>query len=274
MKKATILFLAAILALSLTACGNGEDSSTNTVTKTEYMDIEGIYVDNTYADKNNDSIKLVYLFYTASTPDKNLKIDSKSAKITIGVNTYQSTRIPGVTDFMQSYYYSDYLKEVFVGDSIKVVETFKIPMGDLDAGKNITFEKQQLEKSETLLMTTDDILFIDGAEELAKLVDTESYDREMEKRADADESTTNQAKSMLNGYYWTFYVNSTSYKIEFSSPNIFTLTALGQSNSGTYTVKNGYISCKYDSTGYVVNIPYAFTNDDIELDATAAFDVR
>ncbi len=82
-------------------------------------------------------------------------------------------------------------------------------------------------------------------------------------------------KELINGYYWQFYVNSTAYELEFWAENNFEVrTSLGTSNSGTYSVRNGYLFCTYPDTGYTIEIPYEFADGDISLDLTDAFDVR
>lgn len=280
-----IIAIIAIIAVVVFANGNnndsneqnGENKQNEKTTETSYMSVDGIYVDNSYEDKENSSLKLVYLFYTAKTNDKNLKIDSKSAKLTIGgMNQYESTgNLDKKCIYMSSYYYSDYLEDIFVGDSLKVVETFKIPQGDLAAGKDIKITKAQLPETEKIYISTDDIIYCDNAEKIAEKVDPDGYAAELTKRTDADQSTVNRVKSLINGYEWKFYVNSVAYTIEFISPNKFELRTAFGTNSGTYTVKNGYIFCTYPSNNYTVEIPFAFTDDgDIDLDVVTAFDVN
>ena len=78
----------------------------------------------------------------------------------------------------------------------------------------------------------------------------------------------------MNGYYWSFYVNSTSYEIEFAAPNSFTVrTSLGTSKSGTYSIRNGFVFCTYPDTGYTVEIPYTLVDGNLELDVVEGFDV-
>lgn len=82
-------------------------------------------------------------------------------------------------------------------------------------------------------------------------------------------------KKAINGYKWNFFVNNTSYEIEFYSPNKFELRvkSFGVTNGGTYEVLNGYVVCTYDSNGSVVEIPFSWGPNDIDLDVVAAFDV-
>lgn len=288
-KLITILVIFAIIAIGIagvilfTKVDNNEENNNieqveepKEITKTNYMNIDGIYVDNSYKDKDNENLKLVYLFYTVSSNDKNFKVDSQSAKIIIESNTYDNTKnLKGVCKYMSNYYYRDYLKDVYVGDTLKVVETFKIPSAELTEGKNIKIQKSQIPETENIKLLTDSIVFCDSVEAIAEKVDPEGYANEVNKRAEADQETDARVKKAINDYYFTFYVNRTSYKLSFSSPNEFELkTALG-TNTGTYSVKNGYIFCSYPSNGYTVEIPYEWKeNGDIKLDTTTAFDVR
>ena len=82
-------------------------------------------------------------------------------------------------------------------------------------------------------------------------------------------------KNQINVYYWTCYVNSTTYELEFWADNNFEVrTSLGTSNSGTYSVRNGYIFCTYPDTGFTVEVPYEITDEGFDLDIIAAFDVN
>ena len=64
-------------------------------------------------------------------------------------------------------------------------------------------------------MSTDDIQHFDGVEAMAEAIDPEGYQAELEKRAEADPERTEMVKNQINGYYWTCYVNSTTYELEF-----------------------------------------------------------
>lgn len=248
-----------------------------TVTSTDYMTIDGIFVDESYVDKDSDSIRMVYLFYTLTTPAENLRVDSKSVKLTFGgVNTYESEHYSGTCTYMPSFYYSSYLEDVYVGDTLKVVETIKVPVGELSEGKEITLAKSQVPDIEKIRISTDDIQFCDSLEAIAEIVDPEGYALELYNRTPADAATVSQVKAAINGYYWSAYVNSTSYELEFYEPNSFEMRvkALGVSNSGTYEVMNGYVMCTYTETGIVLEIPYTWGANDIDLDVVAALDVK
>ncbi|MBQ7971204.1 MAG: hypothetical protein IJ294_02495, partial [Clostridia bacterium] len=89
----------------------------------------------------------------------------------------------------------------------------------------------------------------------------------------ADASKVAQVQSLINGYQWSFYVNYTSYKLEFEATNNFTLKTTLGSNSGTYSVLNGYVLLTYQN-GNTVEIPYDIKDGKINLEGTDAFDVK
>ena len=245
--------------------------------KTNYMSIDGIYVDNSYKDKENESLKLVYLFYTVNSNDKNLRVHSKSTKITINdMNTYSATgTLDKVCLYMSNYYYSDYIEDVYIGDTIKVVETFKIPQGDLIAGKSIKLKNSEIPETEKIYLLTDNIIYCDNDKQIAEKIDPQGYEKELNKREKASNDVVKKVKNAINGYQWNFYVNYTSYEIEFGNSNKFEVRTAFGSNGGKYEIKNGYIFCMYDSNNYTVEIPYSWKdNGSIELDVVSAFDVK
>ncbi len=241
--------------------------------ETDYVKIDGLYLDNDYVNEDSESIRMLYVFYTVTTPDSQLKIDSKSMKLNFeSGNTYTAEHFPDTCTYMGSHYYSSYLKEVNMGDSVKVVETFEIPKGEFEEGKSITFEKSQIPQMENIIILTDDVVKCDGYKAIAEKADPEGYEKEVNNQKTADAATSSKAKEYLNGYQWSFYVNSTSYEIEFYEPSNFQLRTIYNTVDGKYTVKNGYITLDYPS-GYKVDIPYTFTENDIDIDVANAFDV-
>ncbi len=261
------------------AQGNDQAAETSNagnaiVRETEYASIDGVYVDNSYRDSDNSSRRMVYVLYTVSTAAQNLSISSDNCSMTINqMNTYESEHCKGAGMMLRSYYYRDYIEDVYVGDTLKVAATFLVPEGDLAAGRSITLNLYGIPDSSSLRLSSDDIVFCNSAEEVAEQADPEGYAEFAAAYAEADEGTIARVREACNGYYWSFYCNSVSYEIEFFSPNTFEVrTSLGITNSGTYVVRNGYISCTYDSNGETVNIPYTWGPDDIDPDFLAAFD--
>ena len=90
---------------------------------------------------------------------------------------------------------------------------------------------------------------------------------------EADSSTKNKIRKYVNGYYWDFYVNNLSYRIEFSK-NTYSLSCHGLETTGKYTICNGYIILTNDSTGAKNYLPYTLESNDIDLDVITGFDVH
>lgn len=263
--------LCALMVLTLTACGG---SAEKIVTETDHITIDGICVDDSYKNKDNASLKKVYLFYTLHANDTNLEYDSKYTDLIINeTNKYTSEHYPRSGTYMPNIKYTSYIQDLYVGESAKVLATFEIPAADLEAGKTITFDDNQLPDEEKLKLSTDTIVHYNNEKEIAKAMDPQGYASEMDLRKDADSATVNKVKNAMNGYYWSFYVNSTSYKLEFSEPNNFYIETSFLSNTGTYSVKKGFIVLKYGN-GTEVEIKYDYVDGEVKLYAADAFDVR
>lgn len=243
------------------------------ISETSYMRINGLFVDESYVDKDNENKTLLYVCYSTFTPDQNLRVDSKDSELTVnGINIYTSEHYGGSCRYLGSYYYSDYLEDVYVGDEIKVVETFKVPKGELEPGRELSFENSQIPDSDKIRLNTDDILHCDSVKTIAKIVDPEGYEDMSYKLSPADSDTVARVKNAINGYGWDFYVNYTSYHIDFYD-NGYDLRTAFADTSGSYTITNGYIILTNGTTGAVNYAPYSWGPNDIELGITDAFDV-
>lgn len=301
MKKIIALLLVLAMSLSLCACGGSEEKQPEPVateapvettaaptettipapifiTETAHCILDGIYVDNSYVDEKNPSLKMVYVLYTAFTNDQNLKVCSKLSKMEFETgNTYSSEHYSkAYHDYMPNYYSSNYLEEIFIGGSLKVMSVFQVPEAEFSASEVITVKPYGLPDGEELKVAASDVQFFDSSDVLAETVDPEGYAQALLLREPADEATTSKVKKAINGYYWSFYVNNTSYEIEFYAPNKFEVRvkALGVTNSGKYEITNGFIVCTYDSNGAVVEIPWSWGDSDIKIDAASAFSVN
>lgn len=248
------------------------------VTETAHCTLEGVYLDNSYVDKDNSSLKLVYVCYSVQTQDQNLRVSSKLSELSFDSgNTYESSHYPNSgTDDMPNYYSSDYIEDVYVGQSLKMVSVFKVPEGEFKTGVFFSVHPYGIPAEEKLVINTDDVKYFDSVEELAQTADPDGYAEMLRRHEPADQQTVSRVKAEINGYYWSFYVNSISYQIEFFAPNRFEVRvrSLNVKNGGTYEVQNGFVVCTYDSNGSSVEIPYTFGENGIDLDVTDAFDVR
>ncbi len=245
------------------------------VTETAYITIDGMYVNEGYRDNNNEALRLVYLAYTVKTSDQNLSVSDKTIKLSVNdTNQYFAEHIPGANYAMNSYYYSSYIEDVFSGTELKVLGTFKIPANELNPGNVFTFSCNEIPETEKLRCLSDSLKTFASQEELAKTVDPEGFKEEQRKMEDADDALTDTVKSSINGYRWSFFVNSITYQLEFFAPNRFQLTTAIANNGGTYSVKKGYVIISYSNSDNSVKIPYSFKDDgSLDLHVTEAFDV-
>ena len=140
-KKILALLLALLVCGSLAACGGGSQTAKKTEevqstkssdklgdeeteeeteftepvptaqTKTDHCELERICVDRSYTDKDNSSLKIVYVFYTVSTQNQNLKVSSKLSQLIFDSgNSYSSEHLSkSCTGYMPSYYNSNYI---------------------------------------------------------------------------------------------------------------------------------------------------------------------
>ncbi len=242
--------------------------------ETDGLKIEGVYLNNGYKTKKDTSKKLVYVVYEVTSTGANMKIDAKSLSITFdGINTYESVRSKTDTKYMPNYYKSACLKEVNVGESLKVVETFEVPKAEFTPGKIITFEKSQIEQFKDLSFRSDSVVECKSAKQVAKKADPKGYKSEVTARKDADSKTVSKVKREINGYQWEFYVSKISWELEFYGGNRYQLrTNFGTAVDGKYSVKKGYIILTNDETKGKTEIPYSFKNGKFDLDVTTAYD--
>jgi len=247
------------------------------VYESDHIKINALCVDDSYIDEDNPELKMLYLFYTYKAGETDGSIDSKYTEIIIGGNSYSSDNYANsasAADYALSYYYSSYIESVYTGSSLDVIATFMVPASVIDGAKIITFADSQIEGISKIRVSGDIIAHYENGAQMAKAVDPEGYAAEMTKRELADSSTAKKVRNYINGHYWTCYVNYTTYRIEFEGNKFKVSTSLGISNSGTYSVRKGYIFCTYSSNNYTVMIPYTIENGEIDLDVVEAFDVN
>ncbi len=284
LKKFTALLLALVMCLSLCACGgdSGEkkDEESGSTASSGAISVDGVYVDDSYRDAEGSSLRLVYLLYTVNAGSENLRNAATSVSIIInGANTYTGDvqKTASVAKYIRNYECSRYVKDIYVGESMKFVAMYEIPEGDLAAGNAVTFSASDITDWTSITLSTDDFKHCESGEALAKAADPEGYAAAMAAREPADEQTAATVRSSINGYYWSFYVNNIHYALEFAEGDVFQLrTRLGGSGTtadGTYTVAKEYIICTYPNTGYKVEVPYEFKDGEISLDTTSAFSV-
>ena len=279
-----------LFAVALVGCGgstNGDAQggqadqpaapTLNEVRETPNFVVEGIYVNKSYksSEKKKKKLKLVYLFATVKASEENMQVGCTSMKMNIGPNEYEAEHYPKAADYVDSYFYTSYLEDVYTGDSLKILYTFLVPKGDLKAGKEITLSDSHVPGIDGIKLMTDSIVTCKNAKQVAKKGDPKGYAKEVKKFKKADSAKTQKVRNALNGYYWNFYptigTKLMSYRIEFSAPNRFVLTTSLGATSGTYTVLNGYLAIKNTSNGYVTHVPYKYKNGEVEADFGTAY---
>jgi hypothetical protein len=139
--------------------------------ETDAAKIDGFFVDDSYQDPDGKPLKMVYLFLTFKPSEKNYKVDAGYTKMTIGENSYDSVFYKNACRYMPSYYYSSFLEEVFVGSEQKVALTFKIPEGDLVAGKEVTLSDSDMPVA-GLRFTSDDLVHCEKPEDIGAILDS------------------------------------------------------------------------------------------------------
>lgn len=234
--------------------------------ESKYIKVNNIYIDNSFED---DNLNLVYLFYTVNSGEENLKVSSKDIDLTINdTNKYSCTMKSNYNPNYTDYCYSEFLKDIYVGSTLKVCATYQIPKGDLAPNRIITLSSSKFSDISNLKINTNDIKTLENTQEIAKDLDINVYNANYEARQDADTETINKVKNQINGYELSFYptlgTKISSGKIEFDSPNKFKVTVAGLlTNSGNYSIKKNYIILTYTSGGNI-ELEYNF-NDSGEI---------
>lgn len=272
MKKIFIFILAITFCLSLCSCDSAPKEP-EVIKETDGLVLENLVVDDSYRDSDNSPRRAVYAFFTINANLKNIEFDSKYMDIIINeTNTYTSEVLPGaLCAFAPNYLYTGYIETAYIGESKNLVATFLIPEGDLVAGRQIKFNDSQIEGISNLCMFTDDIIHVNGDAEACKVADPEGYAETAKKYEEASPEMTEKVRTLINGRYWEGYVNPTWYRVEFASPNNFSVTTSLGTNSGTYSVRNGYIFCTYKSNGNTIKIPYEIKEQGVTMDLAETF---
>ena len=291
MKKKLVMIITLIcLVLMLVACSGttpsekpeGDEGKTETESesiehenekKTDYVSIDGVYVNDAYVSEDNPTLKMVYVFYDVHTDDVNLKVSSV-ADLKSAANTYQFEGYPSNKvgqNYMSNYHYGRTIVDVYSGENAKFLSTFRVPENDISEDSTLHIVNSDVPDIETIEITGDSIKHCKSYKEIAKAVDPKGYKKEVKLQKKANEETTAKVQNGINGYKWDFYTNNMSMTIEFFEPNQFTLSALGSENSGSYYVKNGYVCVKYDSNGETIDIPWYVKDGEIEIKPQDAY---
>nr|MBR4281788.1 peptidoglycan-binding protein [Clostridia bacterium] len=242
----------------------------------ENAQIDGIFVNEGYVDKDRKSMTEILVCYTFTAGSKGIGVNgNKSVLAFSSGNTYRAShRLNSCISFGNYYSGSNYESAVF-GDKLHIVDTFVVPKAELTFGGTITLTNTSASALVgEVKLTAEQFVSCKNVEEIAKIVDPEGYKERKHALTEANNTVKNKVRKQLNGYYWDFYTNNLSYRISFNNNGKYTLTtSIGIKTSGKYTICNGFIILKNDSTGALSYAPYTFENNHFDLDIHDGFDV-
>lgn len=239
----------------------------------ENAQIDGVFVNEGYVDKDRKSMTEILVCYTFTAGSKGIGVTGNKSVLAFGSgNTYRSSyRHNSCISFGNYYAGSNYESAVF-GDKLRIVDTFVVPKAELTVGGTITLTNTSASALVgEVKLTADQFVSCKSVEEIAKIVDPEGYKERKHALTEANSTIKNKVRKELNGYYWDFWVNNLTYRISFKQ-STYTLTSMGIRTTGKYTICNGFIILKNDSTGALSYAPYTFENNHFDLDIWKGFD--
>lgn len=80
-----------------------------------------------------------------------------------------------VAQYMRNYECSTYVKDIYVGETMKFVAMYTIPEGDLVDGNTVTFSSSDITDWESITLSTGDFKHCESGDALAKAADPEGY---------------------------------------------------------------------------------------------------
>lgn len=266
-RKCLSLFTSVLCGLVLVFCFAGCGSSNTDILENDDMVVQGVYVDESYAGSNADKdVKRLYIFSEITASSGTLKVSS--AGFTLDVSRDDATDSLNSSDVIQSdtdggsalaniassYTCSNIITEVLPGSSAKLVIPFNVPSFYLQEGS--TFELSDSHGiSDGIKFGFDIVQDAESLESIAQSADSEGYAAAMTAREDASPEVAQDVMNRLNGYEYYSSVGGLTQKYKFAG-NRFVASSLGRENPGTYVVKNGYLACTQDATGWVTWIPW------------------
>lgn len=280
MKKLLSIILALSMVLSLAACG-GDNSDTGNKVKevktmtSENIKINAICVDDSYRDSENSSKRMVYVFADVMGGKSNFKVDSKSSiKFGEEGNEYSQQMLKDTAAYMmKNYHYSVYLKDVNVGETVKLAYAYTVPEAELTEDVNIYLIDDSVPTAGEIIIPGKQIQHFNSPNEIAEKFDAEGYAQSQDLQQPADQETIDFIHNEVIGYQWEFEAFNQAMEIEFFDATRFELRLKGfEGNGGTYTIKKGYISGTYDSNGQTVDFPYEIKDGKFSFKPYRAFE--
>lgn len=279
-------FAAAVAMLCLVGCGS---SGAKDTLENQNMALQGAYIDESYAGSEDDSDKKrLYIFAEVTASTGTLKVRAASFELTItredATDTLNSTDVimkdsdggSAVTNLASSYTCSKTYEEVSPGSSAKIAIPFNVPDYYLQEGATFSLSYTSSgsdDIAEGITFGFDYIQDSDNLETIAQSVDEEGYSAAMTAREDASPEVAQQVMNALNHYEYFLSVGGLTTTYSFEGDR-FTAKVAGKENPGTYVVKNGYLACRQDSTGWITWIPWEFSDksqNGISIDIEKSF---
>lgn len=171
---------------------------------------------------------------------------------------------------MTSYYYDNVVETVKYGTEFKILSTYLVTPAQLEAGRFLLFEDNDIPGIETIVVPTENVIACASPEEIAEKADPAGLEAAKSAHEAADAETAQAVSAAIDGYEFYAIFQGLNLKFYFEAPNYFEERTTGQNNSGTYEMQNGFIACTYDN-GNTVDIPWEWKdNGSIDLDIVSA----
>ncbi len=255
---------------SSASSSSSSDSKPSNTLENDEMKVEGVYIDESYAgSKAGDEIKRLYVFTTVTPSSGTQKVSS--ASFTLSAAREKATDELDSMDVIQndtesgselarlasSYTCTNVITEVTPGSSAKLIIPFNVPAYYLQDGASFSLSDSN-KVSDGIKFGFDAIKDADSKNTIAQSIDSEGYAAAMKAREDASPETAQDVRDKLNGYEYFESKGGVTQRYSFEGDR-FTAKAMGQEVSGQYAVKNGYLACTQDSTGWVNWIPWEYS---------------
>lgn len=264
---AAVVAVIAILAVVLHGCGGGDNSggrgSSKFCTATDQVRVDGIYVNQSY--ESDDHLIPLYLYLSVTATNEDLKLYSQNVTLTFDDESSYDSQVlfNSMNKYQEKYHYSEYVENVYGGETGNVCITFLVPASRLENAESFTIACSHIPTVDQLRIPTSDILYLDSDEEICSQADPEGYQHDQTLRQSADADRVKAVQDNLSGRYWlvSTFKDTSTCRITFKSPNLFDMEFLGRTNSGIYEVREGYIYCSYDE-GITYNLQIPYTIDE------------
>lgn len=243
------------------------ESEEANVLQNKDMTVEGVYVDESYDGSSSDEdIKRLYIFSQITASSGTLEVSSASFDLAVSredaTDTLKSYDViqndtdggSALSNLATSYTCTNVITKILPGSSAKLAIPFNVPSFYLQEGADFSLS-DSAGISDGITFGFDVIQDSENLESIAQTADAEGYAAAIEAREDASPEGAQDIMNRLDGYEYYESVGGVTQRYSFDGDR-FVASVLGRENPGTYTVKNGYLACTQDSTGWVTWIPW------------------